>query len=80
MVSSTMWTSPLNFSTTHYSQVTPIPLDKKHHVSSLFHFFVELKFLFLDLMISFIKLLKTLDFSKHAPRVMKWWYYTWKHS
>ena len=37
-------------------------------------------FLFLDLLTSFTKPFKTLDFSKHVSHVLMWWHYTWKHS
>ena len=46
------------------------PLDKKHHVSPRSPLFLVQKFLFLNLLTSFIKPFKTSDFSKHDSHVL----------
>ena len=60
-----------------HSKVSPLIENITCPPSTLF---LKQKFLFLDLLISFIKPLKTSDFSKHVSLALARWYYYWKHS
>ena len=73
---------PLNISTPPPppSPTTLAPPFIRNIICIPFSTFLEQKSLFLNLLISFIKSIKTSDFSHYVSHVMTLWYNTWKHT